>query len=91
MIITDYRVQSVLRTYTRQLQRSKLAGKAGRNAGGESSVEKVSISDEGKRRLMMDRLTTQVLEKMYPKQEEEAGTSGKDSEAENGPVTEGNQ
>lgn len=74
MVITDYRVQSVLRTYTRQLQRSKLASKAGRESGGETSTEKVSISDEGKRRLMMDRLTTQVLEKMYPKQEEETET-----------------
>ncbi len=91
MVITDYRVQSVLRTYTRQLQRSKLASKAGRKAEGESSVEKVSISDEGKRRLMMDRLTTQVLEKMYSKQEEETGTSGKEPQTENVPATEGNQ
>jgi hypothetical protein len=91
MVITDYRVQSVLRTYIRQLQRSKLAGKAGRNAGGESSVEKISISDEGRRRHMMDRLTTQVFSRMYPKQDEKARTFGKESEAENGPVTEANQ
>ena len=91
MVITDYRVQSVLRTYTRQLQRSKIAGKVGRKADGESSVEKVSISDEGKRRLMMDRLTTQVLEKMYSKQKEETGTSDKESQTENVPATEGNQ
>ncbi len=71
MVITDYRVQSVLRTYTRQLQRSKLTGKGGWESGGEPSAEKVSISDEGKRRLMMDRLTSQVLEKMYPKQDKE--------------------
>ena len=91
MVITDYRVQSVLRTYTRQLQRSKITGKAGRKADGESSAEKVSISDEGKRRLMMDRLTTQVLEKMYSKQEEETGTSDEESQTENVPATEGNQ
>ncbi len=90
MVITDYRVQSVLRTYTRQLQRSKLASKAGRESGGETSTEKVSISDEGKRRLMMDRLTTQVLEKMYPKQEEETETI---EQADNNTVsaTEGNR
>ncbi len=91
MVITDYRVQSVLRTYTRQLQRSKFAGKVGRKADGESSAEKVSISDEGKRRLMMDRLTTQVFEKMYSKQEEETGTPGRETETENVPATEGNQ
>ena len=28
MVITDYRVQSVLRTYTRELQRSNLSAKA---------------------------------------------------------------
>lgn len=71
MVITDYRVQSVLRTYTRQLQRSKLTSKGGWETGGEPSAERVSISDEGKRRLMMDRLTSQVLEKMYPRQDEE--------------------
>ncbi|MHC1726123.1 MAG: DVU0524 family FlgM-associated protein [Syntrophobacteraceae bacterium] len=91
MVITDYRVQSVLRTYTRQLQRSKLSSKAGREPGGESSAEKVSISEEGKRRLMMDRLTTQVLEKMYPKQEEETETMQDGSDVENASVTEGNR
>lgn len=90
MVITDYRVQSVLRTYTRQLQRSKLASKAGRESGGETSTEKVSISDEGKRRLMMDRLTTQVLEKMYPKQEEETETI-EQADDNNVSATEGNR
>lgn len=75
MIITDYRVQSVLRTYTRQLQRSKLANKGGRESGGEQSAEKVSISAEGKRRLMMDRLTSQVLDKINPRQSEETGAA----------------
>ncbi len=91
MVITDFRVQSVLRTYTRQLQRSKLSAKAGRDSGGESNHEKVSISDEGKRMLMMDRLTSQVLEKMYPKQDEDVATSGKESEVEDGPTMEGNK
>lgn len=73
MVITDYRVQSVLRTYTRQLQRSKLAKTEKTTGDSKSSVEKVSISDEGKRRVMMERLTSQVLEQMYSKQDEGAG------------------
>ncbi len=89
MVITDYRVQSVLRTYTRQLQRSKLSAKTGRDSSGDGSAEKVSISPEGKRLLMMDRMTSQVLEKMYPKQDENAGTEGKDSFVENEPAMEG--
>ena len=80
MVINDYRVQSVLRTYTRQLQRSKLLATGGRDTGGaDSSAEKVSISGEGKRRLMMDRMTSQVLGKIGPKQDDNAGPAGKAS------------
>jgi hypothetical protein len=89
MVITDYRVQSVLRTYTRELQRSKLT-KDGRDAGAtDADVEKVTISSEGKSRLMMDRLTNQVLDKMCPKQDSGAGPTGTESINE-GPAAEGN-
>ncbi|MGQ9485436.1 MAG: DVU0524 family FlgM-associated protein [Desulfosoma sp.] len=64
MVITDYHVQSVLRTYTRQLQKSRLAAVFG---GGERTEgvpeEKVTISEEARRRLIRDRVTNQVLEK----------------------------
>lgn len=72
MIITDYRVQSILRTYTRQLQRSKLAAtKTDRETGEQKQcAEKVSISDEARRRIMMERLTNQVFEKVYTKEGE---------------------
>ena len=80
MVITGYRVQSVLRTYTLQLQRSKLSATGGRDTGGaDSGAEKVSISGEGKRKLMMDRLTGQVLEKMCPKQGDNVGPAAKAS------------
>ena len=89
MVITNYRVQSVLRTYTRQLQRSNLTAKADRETGsGDSGREKVSISGEGKNRLMMDRVTSQVLEKMCPKQDD-SGPAGSNSVIDDGPVTEG--
>jgi hypothetical protein len=90
MVITNYRVQSVLRTYARQLQQSNLTAKADRETGsGDSSGEKVSISGEGKNRLMMDRVTSQVLEKMYPKQDD-SGPAGNKPVVDYGPVTEGN-
>ena len=91
MVITDDRVQSVLRTYTRELQRSKLA--KARSAAGDpdAGVEKVSISSEGKRMLMMDRLTSQVLEKMCPKQDDDVGPAGKEFVGGGGPVVEGNK
>lgn len=68
MVITDYRVQSVLRTYSRQLQRSKLSEKlAEEKSTTRAPEEKVTISDEARRKLIMERLTTQVFEKAYPK------------------------
>jgi hypothetical protein len=77
MVITGYRVQSVLRTYTLQLQRSKLSATGGRDSGGsDASTQQVSISGEGKRRLMMDRMTSQVLEKIGPKQYDNVGPAG---------------
>ena len=91
MVITDHRVQNVLRTYTRQLQRSKLAKSSSDTGSADAGVEKVSISSEGKRMLMMDRLTSQVLEKMYPKQDEDVGPAGMESIGGDGPVAEGNQ
>ncbi len=90
MVITNYRVQSVLRTYTRQLQRSNDTAKVDRETdSGDSNGEKVSISGEGKNRLMMVRLTSQVLEKMCPKQDD-SGPAGNTSVIDDGPVTEGN-
>ncbi|MFP5213177.1 MAG: DVU0524 family FlgM-associated protein [Acidobacteriota bacterium] len=70
MVITDYRVQSVLRTYSKQLQRSKLSEKLdSQGQDRKATSEKVTISDEARRRLIMERMTSQVLEKAYPKQE----------------------
>ena len=44
MVITGYQVQSVLRTYTRQLKKSKLQAQEGVDSdGSESDAEKVSI------------------------------------------------
>lgn len=64
MVVTDYHVQSVLRTYTRQLQRSRLLSALGGGDKGERPPEeKVSISEEARRRLIRDRVTSQVLEK----------------------------
>ncbi|MFZ2448134.1 MAG: DVU0524 family FlgM-associated protein [Syntrophobacteraceae bacterium] len=82
MVITDYRVQSILRTYTRQLQRSR-AGKVSPESGDQKpTVEKVSISDEGRRRSMMERLSNQVFEKMYSKQDNGSESAGEGSKPE---------
>lgn len=62
MVITDYRVQSVLRTYCKQLQRSKLPSSRCECEDGKVPQEKVTISDEARRRMIMDRVATQAFE-----------------------------
>ncbi|NTW34928.1 MAG: hypothetical protein HGB17_02130 [Syntrophobacteraceae bacterium] len=66
MVITDYRVQSVLRTYSRQLQKSKLARKL-EIGDSRQPEEKVTISEEARRRMIMDRVATQAFEQACPK------------------------
>lgn len=61
MVITDYRVQSVLRTYCKQLQRSKLSSRL-ETEDGKIPHEKVTISEEARRRMIMDRVATQAFE-----------------------------
>jgi hypothetical protein len=61
MIITDYHVQSVLRTYTKQLQRSRLSGRTSEHDR-STPIEKVTISEEAKQRLLMERIKFQALE-----------------------------
>lgn len=69
MVITDYHVQSVLRTYSKQLQRSRLSNITDR-AAAKAQSEKVTISEEARRRNIMDRVASQALEQAYPKEEE---------------------
>jgi hypothetical protein len=70
MVISDYRVQSVLRTYGKQLQRSKLANKLGAGDSKSPATETVTISEEAKRRLIMERVTSQASEQAMNRQEE---------------------
>ncbi|MCK8602406.1 DVU0524 family FlgM-associated protein [Desulfoferrobacter suflitae] len=69
MVITDSRIQNVLRTYSNQLQRSKLSSKL--EAGiPRLSEEKVSISEEGRRRSIMEHVAHKALEQAYPRNPE---------------------
>jgi hypothetical protein len=70
MVITDNRVQSVLRTYSNQLQRSKLSRKLEAGAP-RLSDEKVNISEEGKRRSIMEQVPYQAMEQAFPRGHEE--------------------
>jgi hypothetical protein len=61
MVITAYQVENVLRTYSRQLQRSKLVNHDS-GEGPPMPSERVTISEEAKQRLLMDRVKGQALE-----------------------------
>jgi hypothetical protein len=63
MVITAYQVENVLRTYSRQLQRSKLMNQ---DSGEDQPMpsERVTISEEAKQRLLMDRVKGQALEQV---------------------------
>ena len=69
MVITDYHVQSVLRTYSRQLLRAKLPHLSGQEVRSLSAV-KVTISEEAQQRLLMDRIKSQAMEQLDQQQGE---------------------
>lgn len=66
MLITDYHVQSVLRTYTKQLQRLHCDEMG--DGGGKSRMpeERATISDEARRRLIRERVAVQALGHLVP-------------------------
>jgi len=76
MLITDYRVQSVLRTYSRQLQRSRLVGKAESDESRGPLTEHVTISEEARRKMVMDRLAYQTREATSQQTSRETSESG---------------
>ena len=59
MVVTDYHVQTVLRTYSRQLQRARAGAALGRPE--DPPGERVTISEDA-RRLVMERAASQALE-----------------------------
>jgi hypothetical protein len=63
MVITAQHVENVLRTYSRQLQRSRLVNQ-GIGEDRPMSSERVTISEEAKQRLLMDRIKYQALEQV---------------------------
>jgi hypothetical protein len=66
MVTTDYHVRTVLRTYGRQLLRARLLTRSDREASVISDV-KVTISEEAKQRLLMDRIKSQGAEELHPR------------------------
>lgn len=69
MVITDHRVHNVLRTYSKQLQRKKLDQKLEENQEQTESREKTYISDEARRRMIVDDATSRAFDQARLKDE----------------------
>jgi hypothetical protein len=69
MEISDFQVQSVLRTYSRQLLRTKLTSPSEQDAQ-PFPVFKVSISEVAQQHLLMDRIRSQAMEQINRQQED---------------------
>ena len=67
MVITDNRIQNVLRIYSNQLKRSKLLRKL-ESGDPRSPSEKVSISEDGKYKSTMEQVTSRAFEQAEGKQ-----------------------
>ncbi len=64
MVISDYHVQNVHRVYSRQLLRAKLPYLS--NRPDNQPIVKVTISEEAKRRLQIDRTQLEAMEQVHP-------------------------
>ncbi|MBF0530598.1 MAG: hypothetical protein HQK55_15285 [Deltaproteobacteria bacterium] len=60
MTISSYQVHNVIRTYGKQLKRGLRLNKTGSSGSGES-VDKVNISAEAKRNLVVERVATEIM------------------------------
>lgn len=69
MEISDIQVQSVLRTYRRQLLRAKVTSPSEQGAQ-PFPVIKVNISEVAQQRLLMDRIRSQAMEQVINEQED---------------------
>lgn len=89
MIISDSRVKSVLRTYAKHLRQTKLPKEKEANIAWPSG-ERVTISEEAKKRLVFERLTQEVIEHAKVIQVSESGNVNPESKdkVETGSLTE---
>jgi hypothetical protein len=70
MQIPSYQIQNVLKTYSRQLSQGKMLS---RKFGGaeKTSADSVSISSEGKRQTIIDKVAAKIVDKIINEGTEE--------------------
>ncbi|MEE4363648.1 MAG: DVU0524 family FlgM-associated protein [Desulfotignum sp.] len=64
MQIPSYQIQNVLKVYSRQLSQGKILNRNRSIAGNTLSADNVSISSEGKRKAIIDKVAANIVEKI---------------------------
>jgi len=64
MQIPSYQIQNVLKVYSRQLSQGKIQGKNKFANANEISSDSVSISPEGKRQAIIDKVASNIVERI---------------------------
>ncbi len=74
MQIPSYQIQNVLKVYSRQLSQGKILSKGKFGAAARSSADSVTISSEGKRQAIIDKVAESIVERIItegPKEKSE--------------------
>ncbi|CCK79290.1 DVU0524 family FlgM-associated protein [Desulfobacula toluolica] len=64
MQIPSYQIKNVLKTYSRQLSQGKILNKNKFGVTNKSSADSVTISSEGKRQTIIDKVATSIVDKI---------------------------
>ena len=75
MQIPSYQIQNVLKVYSRQFSQGKLLSKNKFSDADKVSADSVSISSEGKRQAIIDKVAGNIVDKIItegPKEQDEA-------------------
>jgi hypothetical protein len=74
MQIPSYQIQNVLKVYSRQLSQGKILSKGKFGPAAKSSADSVTISSEGKRQAIIDKVAESIVERIItegPKEKSE--------------------
>ncbi|MCD4721535.1 MAG: hypothetical protein K8S13_16985 [Desulfobacula sp.] len=75
MQIPSYQIQNVLKVYSRQLSQGKRLNRNKFSSPDKTSADSVTISSEGKRQAIIDKVATNIVDKIItegPKEKNEA-------------------
>ncbi len=75
MQIPSYQIQNVLKVYSKQLSQGKMLSRSKFGVDNKVSADSVTISSEGKRQAIIEKVATNIVDKIItegPKEENEA-------------------